>query len=459
MTAARLPIALRFAVAVAMACSLLLANAAGALAAGVSFGTPTVTSQFGKAIDFYQPYTTSGTIVQAFISIDLPGSIGPFVAKGTSADGRLNYRFDTPPGQVLPNDKLVARWEVTITGGAIETGPDVTVTYTDDRFVWQMATDGLIRVHWYSYGKSQGQSWARIGAEGLAKAVDYIGAPETEPVDIYVYADTQDFMGALGPSGENAGGLANQPSRTLYALIEPSYTYFGGSVIPHELTHQVYWDATHNPYSITPHWLSEGLATYLADGFDSYNKGLVRRAVADGTLMPLSAIRADFPQSLADRFNLSYAEGTSAVDYLVTKYGKPALNKLLLTYGKGSTDDEAFQAAIGKTIDAFGAEWLAAQGVTSTPTYGPLPAPMGPLPPGWTGPGSSPVASGSAEPSSAATPSPGATPGSIEKSAGLSRKSLSLLIAGVLAAVGLILLGVVVTIYATRRRMGDGPPA
>lgn len=450
----------RLVTAAALALCLLAAGAGTVLATQVSFGTPTAVSKFGQGIVFTQPYSTSAKLDGAEILIDYPGAVGPSATEIVpQGSGQLQYRLDASGGEVLPNDVLVARWRVTLSDGTVETGPDVTVTYADDRFAWQTATQGLIRMHWYQYSKSQGESWARIGADGLAKAVAYIGAVETVPIDVYVYRAQQDLIGALGPgTSVNVGGRANEPARTCYALIEPSYVYFGASVIPHELTHVVFWDATHSPYGTPPHWLNEGMATYLADGYDSSNRDMVKRAAKDGSLMPLKAIANDFPTS-ADRFALGYAEGTAAVDYFVAKYGKPAMNTLLLTYGKGATDDEAFGAAISKSADQFDVEWLAAQGVTSTPSFGPQPAPTGPMPPGWVA-GGSPGAT--ASPDSGGSGTPTATSGSNGAAGGgqpsdrESKGSRAMLIAGLLACAGLVLLGLGAALHAAQRRAGRG---
>jgi hypothetical protein len=435
-----------------------LADPPIAAASDVTFGTPTASSRFGQGIDFYQPYETSLTVTRAEIRIDYPAALGPSVTQvEVVGGGRLHYRLDTSTGNLLPNTTLTARWEVVLGDGSATIGPSVKVTYADDRFNWKTVTAGLIRMHWYGLDASQGQTFADIGAAGLAKAVSYIGATESAPIDFFVYPNQQDFMQALGPgTGENVGGLANAAGRTCFALIEPSYLSYGRSVIPHELTHVVFHDATDNPYSRPPDWLNEGLATYLADGYDSSNRSLVRRAVADKSLMPLAALAGDFP-SPTDRFELAYAEATSAVDFFVRKYGKPAMNDLLAAYGRGATDDEAFRGAINMPIDEFDAAWLTEQGMSSTPTYGPQPAPTGPLPPGWGSAGASAGATASPPAGSPTTSAP-ASPGGQQPagSGGMPNSMLlTLLLAALLSATALVLLAVAATLY---RRDRAGKP-
>ena len=95
--------------------------------------------------------------------------------------------------------------------------------------------------------------------------------------------------------------------------------------------------------------------------------------------MPLTALTGEFPTT-ADRFYLAYAESVSAVDYLIRTYGQAAMAKLVKTYGTGASDDEAFTAAFGVDTAAVGQAWLADNGVTASQTFGPQPAPPGPVP-------------------------------------------------------------------------------
>jgi hypothetical protein len=138
------------------------------------------------------------------------------------------------------------------------------------------------------------------------------------------------------------------------------------------------------------------------------------------------------------------------------------MNKLLQTYGTGASDDEAFQAAIGMTLDGFDKAWLTSLKVTSTPTYGPLPAPPGPVPSDWlgatgsSGPTASPVESSAAQAPTGASSSPAAASQQPTTPAKNSSTAEVLLIAAVLVGAGLVLLGLALAIYRreTRPRAG-----
>lgn len=367
------------------------AGAASALAASITFGTPTASSTFGKGVTFRQPYSGGGVVREVDISITEPGSYGPTIITidkpGTAS---FTYLLDTSSGEMQPNTRLVAHFQVTLADGTVEDGPDVHVTYLDDRFMWRTKVGKVVRLHWYSGDDAFAQQALDMGEQGIAHAATFLSVGESAPVDFYVYADQGPFYDALGPSTrDNVGGEANTETRTLFALIAPGELSFAATVVPHELTHVAFDDVTRNPYHFPPHWLNEGIAVYVSQGFDSSDKQLVAQAASNVSLMPLTAIRGSFPTS-QERFFLAYAESVSAVDYFMRTYGHNDLIKLVKAFGTGASDDEAFKAATGVDVGAFDRAWQKANGVTAGPSiqpYGPQPARTGPVPSGWTSSG------------------------------------------------------------------------
>ena len=302
----------------------------------------------------------------------------------------LSYKLDTSAGDLQPNSQVTAHFQLAFADGSVVNGPDMKITYQDDRFHWQTMLGKVVRLHWYQGDNQFAQQALQMGEQGIANAASFLGYAETEPVDFYVYADQTPFYDALGPATrDNVGGQANTDTRTLFALIGPSDLSYAATVVPHELTHVVFDDVTTNAYHFPPHWLNEGIAVYVSQGFDSSDRQLVDQAASDGSLMPLSAIRGQFPTT-QDRFYLAYAESVSAVDYFMRTYGHADLVKLVTAFGTGASDDEAFTAAIGMGVDGFDKAWQGANGVTSQRSFGPQPAPTGPVPPGWTASAPSP---------------------------------------------------------------------
>jgi hypothetical protein len=399
---------LRLLLATACVVGLSLASAVPAAAASVTFGTPTATSVFGEGITFRQPYSGGGSFEEVDIVITYPGSIGPSLVKLDSpGPGAFSYDIVTSEGQLAANTKLSAHFRVVFADGSLQEGPQVEVTYADTRFKWKTKTGPVVRLHWYEGSESFANTLLGFAQEGVDDATAFMGAGHQAPIDFFVYADERPFYDAMGAGiRENVGGLAIPETRTLFALAGPGETAYAQSAVPHEITHVVFDEVTSNPYHYPPHWLNEAIATYVSEGYGSSDRARVSSAAQSGTLMPLAALGGQFPTS-RDRFFLAYAESVSAIDFFIKTYGQSAVNDLLEAFGDGASDDEAFIEATGEDMAAFDRAWMESVGAQPGRSFGPQPAPTGPLPPGWIADDGT-VAS--APPSSApASPEPGST--------------------------------------------------
>jgi hypothetical protein len=360
--------------------------AAGPVAAAgpISFGTGSATSKFGVGIIFTQPYS-GATVKSADLLLTLPGDVGPSVAAlDTIGTTSLVYSMDTSNSGLYPNTPVVAHFEVTLSDGTVQDGPDISITYADDRYAWHVVTGTVVRLHYIQASDAFAQQMLTWGENGLQKAAKFFGVTESKPVDFFVYPSEAVFQQGLSQAG-TIGGVTLSAFRTCFAAVTPGDSVYGQSVIPHELTHIAFADASDSPYHNPPRWFNEGLAVYMSDGYDSSDRGLVTQAVRNGTLRSLLAYSDYFPLD-ANRIFLAYAESVSAIDFMVRKYGQAAVAKIVRTYAAGTTDDEAFKAGIGVDVATFNAAWLTSVGVTPI-QYGPAPAPTGPLPPGWNGSG------------------------------------------------------------------------
>jgi len=358
----------------------------------VRFGDPTASSTFGQFIEFKQPVTLSAVPKRVELLLATPGAIGPEIvavpAATSSGSSILDYRLDLTAGNVVPNTTFSARWRVIDGSDVAWLGPALRRTYADDRFTWKSLDGNVVRVHWVDGDQAFGRRALKIGDDAVAATARLLGVTEATPIDFFIYPDQASFYAALGPATrENVGGQAHPDIRTLFALITPSdiNASWVESVVPHELTHVVFATAVDNPYHDPPHWLNEGLAVYLSDGFAASDRQQIRQAAATGSIIPLGGLAGAFPTT-RERFFLAYAESVSAVDRIVRVNGRDALVKLIRSYREGVSDDEAFQAALGRTVAGFEADWLAEIGATPPARRGPQPAPAGPLPSGWSVP-------------------------------------------------------------------------
>ena len=435
------------------ACLLLvsLALAPAVAAAEPTFQPATATFKFGQSIDVTQRVALPAGVkrVEALVrpGKDAQTFLSTIQAIETSGETTLRYSYPTPFGGLSPNTPVELGFRVTFEDGTIVDGPTTNIRYQDDRFTWKTAEGTIVRVHWYDGSAGFGRRALEIGERAVQDASTLLGVTETDPIDFYIYADRDKFYDVIGPGlPENVGGIAFAPIRTLFANIAPSAVDdpWVAIVVPHELTHLVFNTAVKNPYHGPLHWLNEGLAVYLSEGFGAGAKSSVDRAGRSGDLMPLRALIGQFP-STADKFSLAYDEAVSAIDYMVRTYGREALVKLIRSYADGVSDDAAFSAALGVDTAGFEAGWLADIGFPAPKPLGPQPAPVGPLPPGWNG---SPVG----------TPGPGASgPVATAKPTkpGDSDGSASVLVYLGIGLVGLLIVAGLVVVAA---RLSRGEP-
>jgi hypothetical protein len=432
-----------------LAASLLLARPAAA-ADPPDFGTPSASSAYGESLEFVQPVDLPVAPERVEILLETPGAVGPSVIELDEPTGageqELSFDLDLAEGHIVPNTTFSARWRITDDDGVVTVGPAVRHVYADDRVEWQTVEGDIVRVHWSEGGDAFGQRALQIGERAVEETASILGVTETEPIDFYVYADQDTFYGALGPGArENVGGQAHSDIRTLFALITPNEIddSWVEIVIPHELVHLVFATAIDNPYHEPPHWLNEGLAVYLSEGYGPTDRAAVEAVADDGSIIPLEGLAGAFPTT-RDRFFLAYAESVSAVDHIVATYGRDALVGLIRSYATGVTDDEAFEAALGVDLAGFEADWLASVGAAAPVRHGPQPAPPGPVPDGWSGaapvPSVEPGTSGAPATAGPSSPLPAASDGA----------------AGFLVPVlvGLVALLLVLGIVILRRRSG-----
>ena len=449
--AAWAPLTLVFAVAIGLG-----HPAAVAAADAPEFDPPEASSSYGVNVQFEQGVTLAAAPSRVEMLLTTPASDGPTIV---TYEGRVivgpntfQYEMNVADGHIVPNTTFTAQWRVIDADGKAWLGPPISETYSDTNQDWQTLEGDVVRVHWYEGGQAFAERALQIGDNAVAEVSQLLGVTEEEPIDFFIYAERDPFYAALGPSTrENVGGEAHVDIRTMFALISPNdiNADWVSIVVPHELTHLVFGTATDNPYHFPPHWLDEGVAVYLSEGYVASDRALVEDAARSGTIIPLEGLVGAFPTT-RDRFFLAYAESVSAVDDIVADHGQEALVGLIRSYADGVSDDEAFTAALGMDVASFEQSWLDGVGAQVPVRHGPQPAPGGPLPEGWAGAAPNP----SLQPG--ATQRPGATGGT---NAPIGEPTSSAAPAWLpLVGLGLVGLIVVVAVAVLARRRAS-PPA
>ncbi len=332
-------------------------------------------------------------------------------------------------GSLPPGTSLWWRWQVSVAGGAQFTSPTKTILWLDNIHSWQVISGGSINLHYYNGGASFGQQLHDAATAALVRLSRDVGVMADSPVDIYIYADTNDLQDAVLYEPSWIGGQAFPKSNIVIIAVSPDQLDFGKSTEAHELTHVLVGHLTFSCLGFIPQWLNEGLAAYGEGGRADYQAAL-DQAVAGNKLISLRSLIGNFPDT--SQVSLAYGEFYSVVNFMLKTSGRDKMTALLLDLRDGQTIDQALQAVY--RFETIGLEdaWRASIGAMPlpgglqatplpTPTEVPTFVPIGAAPlaaavstplPALAQPSATPTAAGPAASPTAFAVTPAKAPGS-----------------------------------------------
>jgi hypothetical protein len=259
-------------------------------------------------------------------------------------------------GGLPPGASVEYWWTVKdASGNKVETTP-TWVHFDDDRYSWQSLTEGEVTVYWYEGDQSFAQELMATAQQALAQLAEDTGAYLEKPARLYIYASTEDLLGAMIYPQQWTGGVAFTRYGIMAIGISPGDLDWGKRVIAHELTHLVIHQMTLNPYSDLPTWLDEGLAMYNEGELALIFVFYLSMAIAEDDLISVRSLSSPFSAYTGEAL-LSYAESYSLVEFLINNYGQAKMLELLLTFKQGSGYDAALEKVYGFDMDGLDALW------------------------------------------------------------------------------------------------------
>ncbi len=127
-------------------------------------------------------------------------------------------------------------------------------------------------------------------------------------------------------------------------------------VLRHELTHTVTLSASRNRI---PHWFTEGLAVWQEQSPRSWAWiKLLTVAVRRGRLFDLESIDWGFvrPGRPHERW-LAYAQSEWMCEYIIDRYGREVINRMIKLFAEGKGQEEAFGTVVGVSTRRFIADF------------------------------------------------------------------------------------------------------
>ena len=262
-------------------------------------------------------------------------------------------------GSIPPGAVVWWRWRVVDDIGQEFRSPRQEVIYNDERFDWQMHTSDNITFYWYAGGNGFGRRLADSVRDGLANL--QLDSELTAPVKAFVYESAEDLRSAVLFSQAWTGGLAFTSRNILLITVDPAEldTHIPGMI--HELAHLLVSEFTFNCFGDLPTWLEEGLAMYAEGDLTDHQRISLEDAIASDDLISLRSLNSSFPTDHSGA-HLSYVQSWSLVNYLITVYGWPKMQRLLDVFAEGATYEQAIKKVYRMDLDGLQAAWLKSLG-------------------------------------------------------------------------------------------------
>ncbi len=281
-------------------------------------------------------------------------------------------------GSLPPGAQLWWRWRVTEADGKETVTEKKTATWLDDIHPWKTMNNGeFLHLHWYQGSQAFATDLSQAASNGLQFNEKQSGLKANAPIDIYIYANTDDMKDAILYEPAWTGGEAFPEQDIVILGISQSDLEWGRDAMVHELTHVLVGHLTFSCLSEVPTWLNEGLAVYSEGDLDTYSQNQLDDAIRNDTLLTVRSLSGGFSE-IPDKAYLSYSQSYSITKFLIETYGQDKMTALLVDLRDGMTIDEALQQTYGFNIDGLEEAWRQAIGaqpraVSAQPTVQPTP--------------------------------------------------------------------------------------
>ena len=270
-------------------------------------------------------------------------------------------------GSLPPGASLWWRWRITDANGSETLSETKTITWLDDIHDWKSMNNGdFLRLHWYKGDQTFAIDLARSAYNGLQFNETQSGLKAEAPINIYIYADTNDLQDAILYEPSWTGGQAFPDHDIVILGISPSDLDWGRDAIVHELTHVLVGHQTFSCLGDVPTWLNEGLAVYSEGELAPSSQRQLDEAIRFDTLLTVRSLSSGFSE-VADKANLSYTQSYSLTKFLIESYGQENMTALLLSLRDGLSIEAALLQTYGFDIDGLEDGWRQAIGAQPQP--------------------------------------------------------------------------------------------
>lgn len=349
--------------------------------------------QFPNTITFRAKITGNANITSVVLEYgseqltcgDVVAKAFPEFTPGKSVD--VQWTWDMrQSGSLPPGATIWWRWHYTDENGKETVSDQQTIAWLDSEHNWKTVKKDKLNLHWYSGNQNFAQELLDAAQSGLDFNRTKSGLVAEAPIDLYIFANTNDLKDAILYEPTWTGGQAFPDHDIVIIGISKNDLEWGKDAIVHELTHVLVGHLTFSCLGAVPTWLNEGLAVYSEGELDAASQTQLDEAIKADTLLTVRSLSAGFSE-VSDKAYLSYSQSFSIVKFLVETYGQEKMTALLIALRDGATVDDALTQTYGFNIEGLEDEWRQAIGAQPqissaqptaqpTPTYVPTIVPI-----------------------------------------------------------------------------------
>lgn len=324
-------------------------------------------------IDFPRGITVTGSLNLTGLALDESGSFDLLYHIGTdetihlvpatmgngSADAvvPVEAMIDLQSSFVPAGVELSLFWRVPLDNGRYAESDPTPIQWFDTRWDWQAITSSQVTLRFFDLDSAFAGRILDSAQSTVSDLERRFALERSDPISVWIYPSAEAFRGAQQPNSREAVAGASYPGFLLITAIIPDGNDREiGRVIPHEVSHQILYQATRNPFTLPPLWFDEGIAThYQIGGTDGFLE-MVIRAEERGELFDLGSLDASFPYS-PEQTTLAYAASWSAIAHIRDVHGDEGIAALIRGFATGAPYPDAIEQALGLSKDELNREW------------------------------------------------------------------------------------------------------
>lgn len=254
---------------------------------------------------------------------------------------------------------------------------------------WRVYETEHFDIYHYEGSRFLARLAAGYAEDGYKKASEKLKFGSKNKIPLFIYENGLDFSSTsitLSFLGEGTGGFTEAFKNRVVLPGSGSFKAFR-EVIEHEIVHAVQFNIIYGEgfrsYNalykgiFVPTWVMEGLAEHVSQDSDSFGEMVLRDAVINNAVIPLSDM--DGFEHLEEMY-LGYKQAQSVFEYIALRYGAEKVHNFIHAFSDDAGEYDVFKKSLKVNFADFEKEWMfylkkkywaQAQGRDSASRYGP----------------------------------------------------------------------------------------